>query len=351
MQTPTDISTVLSTYTDMVEQSLRAMLDEQSSDAMYKQMAYFFGFADEQLQPIETYGGKRYRSALCLLVADCYDCVEVALSAATSIETYHNFTLIHDDIEDRDTMRRGRPTVWSLWGINHGINTGDTQLLLSQQILHQAVAKYPDVYIPIQIFMGDCYKQVLEGQFLDFTLTDLAIGDAQVTVESYLEMIGKKTSVLVACATRAGAMASGLDDTATQAWWDYGYNLGMAYQICDDTFSIWASSGVTGKQDYGDIIEQKKTLPVLRAIEQLEGTDRDQLLSVYNQTDPVTQDQAMQAVRLIEKTDAHAHCIEQIQQYSGASLDALGSLQLTQKQTDTFHALNQALLPNVKTVV
>ena len=351
MNTPTNISEILQTYTHIVEQSLRDTLSQQNNFDMYRYMEYFFGFRDEQLQPTDIYGGKRYRSSLCLLIASFYESVPAAVPTATSIEIYHNFTLIHDDIEDNDTMRRGRPTVWSLWGINHGINTGDAQLLLAQETLVQALSTHGESYVPVIAFLNDCYKQVIEGQFLDFNLTELPLGSPEVTINAYHHMISKKTSVLVGAATQGAAMVAQQDHATQQLWWEYGYHLGMAYQLSDDTFSIWGDLSVTGKENYGDIIEQKKTLPIIYALDQLTDTARDQLLDIYNQEHTVTNEQARTVLDVLHTTDVYEYATNQIQEHNQKSLDALGQIDIAPEHKETLRSLNQALLPNVKDLV
>ncbi len=234
-------------YGGEVAIGLREFLDEQPGYDMYGMMRYFFGFADEKLQSIDIYAGKKFRSSLCLLIADLYGAKDAALHAALSLEMFHNFTLIHDDIEDHDELRRGRKTVWSIWGINHGINTGDAQAILAYRLLTSGAAADPERGIPVADFLMQKYQEVIEGQFLDFTLTDLPIDHPDVHADAYFAMIARKTAALIGAAARAPAMLAGLSEKECSQLWEYGYNLGIAYQLCDDTVSIWGEKAKTAK--------------------------------------------------------------------------------------------------------
>ncbi|MFA6422661.1 MAG: polyprenyl synthetase family protein, partial [Candidatus Buchananbacteria bacterium] len=240
MEAQDKIKELFGPYALEAETEIRRLLDEQPDFLMYKMLKYFFGFLDENLKPIQNYGGKRYRPGLCLMIAEMYGKKSEALEVAASIELYHNFTLIHDDIEDNDPLRRGRPTVWRLWGINHGINSGDALLILASKELNEISKKYPEFSVNAVSFLNEKFKEVIEGQFLDFTLTDLPLGDAFVNEKNYLMMIEKKTSVLVGASARVASIIAQAGEKEQEALWQYGLNLGLAFQMQDDLISIWA---------------------------------------------------------------------------------------------------------------
>ena len=144
-------------------------------------------------------------------------------------------------------MRRGRPTVWKKWDIKHAINSGDAQLILAHQELMHGADNYKDAVEPLIPFVNDTFLRVAEGQFLDFTLADLSINDPFVTVENYLKMIGRKSAVLVGASAKLAGLVAGKSKEECDALWDYGYNLGMAYQLNDDLLSIWGTAEETGK--------------------------------------------------------------------------------------------------------
>ena len=159
--------------------------------ALYGMMRYFMGYTDESFKVNTQPVGKRIRPGLLLLIANSYGILEEAFPAALSIELFHNFTLIHDDIADHDELRRGKPTVWKLWGVDHAMNTGDAQLVLALRALDEPTKVSPDRSATLRIRLLDRYLEVIEGQYLDFTLAVARLNDSSVTEEAYLTMTKK----------------------------------------------------------------------------------------------------------------------------------------------------------------
>ena len=350
MQAPEEVKELFSEYSDYLSNELLTYLDGQRTYDMYGMMRYFMGFADKDFKPIPAFGGKRFRSSLCLMIADRYGDKDAALCAALSLELFHNFTLIHDDIVDGDELRRGRPTVWKLWGSDHGINTGDAQAMLAYHVLTCGSKENPSRGLPVQEFLTERYLEVIEGQYLDFVLTDLPLGDEQLTEDAYFEMITKKTAVLIGAATKAAGMAVGARDEECDALWQYGLNLGIAYQLCDDAISIWGDPSVTGKIAHGDILAKKKTLPVLYAVSRMNGNDRNAFENMYNDKEPLNDGDAIELIRLLDTTDTHDHVREQINHYKSQSKQALDELSLSDDAKETLIRVNDALLPDSKSL-
>jgi len=257
-----DLSRRLTEARDVADKEVQKALDEAGGLPMYDMLRYFMGYENPLKTPSPGMHGKRTRSALLLLIAEMFGGSKSAPVLAAGIELFHNFTLIHDDIEDGDEMRRGQPTVWKEWGINHGINAGDAQTLLVDRCLLRASGIDSDGHAAAEL-MNETFLGVIEGQYLDFELTEQTLGDATVTEEAYLEMIRKKTAILIGVAVAAGGRSAGTDETTTQQLFTYGESLGMAYQMTDDLVSIWADEKTTGKAACGDIYERKKTFPIL----------------------------------------------------------------------------------------
>ena len=189
---------------------------------LYHMLEYFMGYRDESLTVTESSGGKRFRPSLCLLIADMYGSRENAMEAAVAIELFHNLTLLHDDVEDRDEYRRGRPTVWKIWGVNHAINSGDVQALLVTEWISR-VHMIPRVGTVLAQELTSAFIEVWEGQFLDFELADNPLNDA-INEESYLLMIEKKSGVLVRIAAEAAGIAAGREGERAKLR-DYGLSL------------------------------------------------------------------------------------------------------------------------------
>lgn len=344
MKRPDDVVEIVGAYGARVDDAARAFLTRGPYE-MYGMMRYFMGYEDETLTPTrDVFGGKRFRSGICLMLADQYQALRDALPLALSIEIFHNFTLIHDDIVDKDELRRGRPTVWKLWGTDHAINTGDGQLVLAIEALEGA--KY-DIQSRARPFLLSKYREVIEGQFLDFTLTDYALDDSRTTEALYLEMMIKKTSVLVGAATQAAGIAARVDDSELEHLWQFGLALGLAYQLCDDTISIWGSVDMTGKQPHGDVRVKKKTLPVLYTAQALRGGERDEFLALYRSGGTMSDAEVARAIALMNSVDAYTHARARVDAEAEHALTALSALSIPESGKESLKTLVTTLLPRI----
>lgn len=339
------MSLILKPYQAHMTDALEKYLSVESPYALYGMMRYFMGFADEQLKSVRVYGGKNFRSALCLLVADLYGNKESALSAAISLELFHNMTLIHDDIVDKDTMRRGRPTLWKLAGIPHAINTGDAQLLLVYRALGEGIAQHAERGLRAHQFATERYLEIAEGQFLDFSLTDLALADGEVTEEAYFTMSKKKTSVLVGAATTLGGIMTGASLEDCERLYAYGVSLGMAVQLNDDYMSIWGDSAKTGKDAHGDIKERKKTLPIVHARDTLAEEKRVRLCELYASTDAMTSTEVGEVLSLLTESGSQAYTEARIAAYLEEARQACISLTCSDEGKKKLTELFDECLP------
>jgi geranylgeranyl diphosphate synthase, type I len=227
-------------------------------------LEYHLGWrgADLALLPRPAPAGKKLRPALVLLVSQAVsgEISPAARDSAAAVELIHNFSLVHDDIQDRSELRRHRPTVWSLWGMPQGINVGDALFALAQVVLAESgTARAAQL-------MAELNRTALglsEGQFLDIDLQD---GQTRPTLDAYEAMIARKTGVLFACACRLGAMAAGATAAQRDAYAAYGLQLGIAFQEQDDLLGVWGRAAETGKPDAADIVERKRGLPAAMAL-------------------------------------------------------------------------------------
>lgn len=348
MEGPLNVKAIFAPYAQSIDQELLTLFEQQPDYKMYGMQRYFMGFADEKFQPLSTYGGKRFRSGLALLVADMYGVKAETLDIAVTIELFHNFTLIHDDIEDNDELRRGRPTVWKLWGVPQAINAGDAQLIMVSEVMIRGCQKLGQSGYRLQQILLGRFREVTEGQYLDFTLTEAALDDPLVNEVNYFSMLGKKTSVLVGVATQAPGIVATLPEPEQQALWEYGYALGVAYQLCDDCMSIWGEGATTGKDLLGDLKEKKKTLPILLARDHLPVADQKRLVHLYGKTEALTEEEAREVKTLLDTTSVHDQVCERIDQYRGQAKQALTKLTLSNTQRATLDAVLEALLPETR---
>lgn len=205
-------------------------------------------------------GGKRIRPVLTLAVAQALGAdVNVAVNQALGVELFHNFTLLHDDVMDRSEVRRGRPTVHCRWNEQTAILSGDAMLTIATATVARGAGDKLDRVLTL---FNDTAMLVYEGQQLDMDFEN----SKTVTVDQYLEMIRLKTSVLIGCACRMGAIMAGADTETCQAFYDYGDKLGLAFQLRDDYLDTFGDPAIFGKAIGGDIVNDKKTWLLINAI-------------------------------------------------------------------------------------
>ncbi len=266
-----------------IDEEIKAVLAqaEPSLQPFYGMMLYHLG-----LDSTVPGRGKRLRPLLCALVFEALaGDPRRALPAAAALELLHNFTLIHDDIEDQDPTRHHRPTVWSVWGVPQAINTGDGMYAASRL----AVQRLRDRGFPAErildfaSLLDQACVRVCEGQFLDIsfeTRTD-------VTAERYRAMVAKKTGALIsACAEGAAVLATD-DRQVRDALARFGDDYGQAFQAHDDLLGIWGTSERTGKLELNDLTKRKKTLPVVLAFERASPKVREELAALYEPPAPL----------------------------------------------------------------
>ncbi len=222
-------------------------------------------------------GGKQLRPRLCLtaysLFKDEFD--ESILQPAAALEVFHNFTLIHDDIMDKSPLRRGKPTVWTKWGEDGAILSGDVMCIDS----YRRIAMAPAAVLPqVLNLFSTTAAQVCEGQQLDMDFEELP----EVPMSRYMKMIGLKTGVLIACSAKMGALIAGATEDECDNLYDYGYSLGLAFQVADDYLDAFGDEKVFGKPIGGDIVNNKKCWLTTRALEKADPLLREEILGAMD---------------------------------------------------------------------
>lgn len=300
-----------------VENQLQAFIN-QSIPSDYLELramlAYHMGWEGEGAGPEAE--GKRIRPLLVLLCAEAAGgCWQDALPAAVSVELLHNFSLIHDDIQDNSPLRRGRPTVWVKWGQAQAINAGDVMFTLSFLAIQDLAATLDprQVLLANRILQQTCLR-LTQGQYLDISYETRTA----LPVEAYWPMIGGKTSELLACCCELGALAAGAGSDRAARFRSFGYNLGLAFQVLDDWLGIWGDAALTGKSVESDLATGKKTLPVLYGLQQ-----GGEFARLWMQGRIAPED-VPAAVRLLEAAGAKTHTLEAAERLTAAALEALG---------------------------
>ncbi|MCB9443539.1 MAG: polyprenyl synthetase family protein [Ardenticatenaceae bacterium] len=315
-----------------LEAEMRTVLraDGPPPAPFYGMLQYHMGWLDADLQPANVNSGKRIRPIMCLLTCQAAGGNwRQALPAAAAIEILHNFSLIHDDVEDNSPTRRGRETVWKIWGVEQAINSGDAMFALAHLSLNRLIERgiaSPVVVQALRRFDETCLA-LTQGQHddMDFETRD------QVSVDEYLAMITGKTAVLIAYSTEIGALVAGADPATVEHYAQFGRSLGLAFQVIDDILGIWGDEVLTGKSTATDITTKKKTLPVLYGLAQ-----NAALRELYGRE--VDEGFVETAVTLLNQSGAREYARDKATAYSQS---ALSHLEATQAQGPAAAALQQ----------
>ena len=301
-------------------------LQQDFADFMAK--TNFNGQPKELYEPIAytiLQSGKRLRPMLCLLANEMFGGDEQqALWPALALETFHNFTLIHDDIMDKAPMRRGMPTVYQKWNADIAILSGDAMLAKAFQF-----ALKPKKGAELAQQLGKVAIEICEGQQMDLNFETL--GD--VTIDEYLEMIRLKTAVLLATALQMGATVGDATTSDIQHLYDFGINMGMSFQLQDDILDLYSDVEVFGKRHGGDIAENKKTYLYLKALELASEKDRKRLAHLFTLRIDHDEEEKIEEVQAIYDRLHVKEAVEQvIAEYDQKALAALKAVSLTEEK-------------------
>ena len=255
-----------SIYLPAVEADLQHAVRGVNGDGyseLHAMLAYHMGWQGEGAGPKAA--GKRIRPLLVLLTCQAAGGDwQAAVPAASAVELVHNFSLIHDDIEDDSTLRRGRTTVWKKWGLAQGLNAGDAMFTLAHlTILRLRETASEQIALEAACILLESCLQLTQGQFLDISYETRR----DLKVEDYWPMVRGKTAALLAGCTELGALVAGEDETRRTSYRLFGQTLGLAFQAQDDLLGIWGDAALTGKSAESDLLTGKKTLPVLYGLE------------------------------------------------------------------------------------
>ncbi len=325
-------------YLPALEQEMRQVTTPADGPTLlYGMLHYHLGWVDAEFNPVQENAGKRLRPIFLLLACEAQGGDwHQALPAAAAVEMLHNFSLIHDDIEDRDALRRGRATLWKLWGEAQAINAGDTLFSLAHRALGRlrAMTLSPQRILLIQQRFVDTTIKLTEGQCMDiaFETTDV------VDEETYLRMVSGKTAALASFACEAGALVANAPDAQVQALHNFGYNVGMSFQMQDDLLGLWGDSERTGKPVGADLRQRKKTLPILHGL-----AHSEELRALLARTR--LDDAAIaKAQALLEDVGSRAYTEARAETYHQAALAALERSHGRGEAHDVLHALTERLL-------
>jgi len=322
-------------YRNTVRVELEKAIDS-CPPALRNILRYHMGWQDEHGQSCSRESGKFIRSTLCLLSCQAVGGdTSQAMPAAAAVELIHNFSLIHDDIEDASYERHHRPTVWKLWGQSQAINAGDAMFTLAYLALLELKGKGiadEKVASSTEMLSLAC-SDLCEGQYLDVEYENRR----DITVEDYLDMAAKKTAALFAVSTSLGAYLGNEDSKLVDFFHLFGKELGIAYQICDDMLGIWGVEESVGKSA-SDISQRKKTLPVVYGLQSSDGEARKRLEKLYSQKSIEGED-ITEVTKILDQSGARDYAENLAEQYY---YKALAHLEATGLDTSRQAPLKEA---------
>ncbi len=311
------------TYLDAVNQAIAAIPYPAEPDQLYAPIAYHMAL-----------GGKRIRPVLVLMACDALGGDAAgALDAALGIEMFHNFTLLHDDVMDNADVRRGKPTVHRKWSSNTAILSGDTMLTLATQfIARTGNSAVMDLFNKTAI-------EIYEGQQWDMDFEDRN----DVTVEEYINMIRLKTSVLLGCALKTGALLAEGAEVDCEALYEAGVNMGLAFQLQDDLLDVWGDPKTFGKEIGGDIMNNKKTFLLINAMQLAKGDDADELRHWLNDPYATRVEKVAAVTALYERLGVRQLAQEAIADYNARAIEAFNRVKISDEDKQAFVDLANSL--------
>lgn len=317
----------LSYYQEIISNHFNTLIVNEEPANLYEPIKY-----------ILSLGGKRMRPVLTLMATEVFDAdCKKSLAAATAVEVFHNFSLIHDDIMDDAPLRRGNETVHEKWNINTGILSGDAMLILAYQYFEQYE---PNIFQELAKLFSKTALEVCEGQQYD---VDFETRE-DVTIPEYLKMIEYKTAVLVGASMKMGAIVAQTSEENKNLIYDFGLNLGIAFQLQDDYLDAFGNPETFGKQVGGDIIENKKTYLYLKAMEFAKPEEKEQLLHLFS-IQPNDNTEKINSVKeIFNNTGASQETKNAIEKFTLKAFETLEKMDIKDSKKAVLKAFGEKLM-------
>jgi geranylgeranyl diphosphate synthase type I len=307
-----DLQPLLSSIESELQHQI-SRFDTPRTKSFHEMLTYHMGWTGEGAGPEAT--GKRIRPLLVVLCASaCGADWQSALPAAAAVELVHNFSLVHDDIQDNSDRRRGRPTTWVKWGMPMAINVGDALFVLSNQaIISLKESNDPSIVVKAAEILHTTCFELTRGQFLDMSYEERN----DLAVEDYWPMVAGKTAALLSGCCHIGALLGGADDATQEAYRAFGQYLGLAFQVQDDILGIWGDEVLTGKSTASDLIEGKNSLPVLA------GLGANGTFAARWRKGPIRSEEVQDLARLLASEGGYATAADAARQMTDLALMSL----------------------------
>ena len=302
-------------YERKIEEAVEQVLTDEVPRSLFEPASY-----------ILSLGGKRLRPVLALLAADLFGKnPKVAIAPAIAIEIFHNFSLVHDDLMDRADIRRGHPTVHKKWNANAAILSGDAMVIES----YRQIARVPSRFLPevLEVFSTTA-MEICKGQQydMDFEKRD------DVTEDEYIEMIRLKTAVLIGCSLKMGAIMAETSPENANALYDFGINIGLAFQLKDDLLDVYGNPETFGKKIGGDILCNKKTYLLIKALKNAAPEQREELDRWLNAVEYNPEEKIEAVKKIYDELNLKQIAENLIEKYYLASLDCLASVRVSDER-------------------
>ncbi|MDT8413058.1 MAG: polyprenyl synthetase family protein [Vicingaceae bacterium] len=317
----------LTNFIQIVEEAIEKNAFKKQPQSLYAPINYTLSL-----------GGKRIRPALLLLANDLFNGkVEKAINAALAIEVFHNFTLVHDDIMDNAPIRRGKPTVFKKWDVNTAILSGDVMLVEAYQLLAACDA---DVLPELLKLFNKTAIEVCEGQQYDMLFEKAA----DVTIDNYLKMIELKTAVLLGASLKMGAIIAGASKSDAKHFYEFGKNIGVAFQLMDDILDVYGNPEKFGKQVGGDILANKKTYLLLKTMELANGALRKELEFCLNSKTLSPENKITRVKSIYNQLKIKEKSIDEMNHFYNTAIAHLDSIEAPKEKKAIFENFAKKLM-------
>ena len=344
-----ELPEIFNIYRKDIEEEMKSIISV-SNLPLYDMLKYHMGWMNETGKPGDFNKGKFLRATLCILafISTMNKMNEKSikknhlkvLPAAAAIELIHNFSLIHDDIQDNDIQRRHRPTLWYLWGKPQAINAGTTMKVLANLAVFRLKKYNVSCEKQLQIFkiLNESCLEMLEGQYLDISYEN----KPEISIEEYMQMIESKTVSLIKGAILIGAVLN-LDKKGLSSFEDFANHLGIAFQIRDDILGIWGSQEKTGKPIGGDIRKKKKSLPIVYALNNSPLKIKKELMRIYS-FKKISETNSSKVIKLLDEVKAKEYCENKCDYFYNLAISKINNLPLSKEYYKSYYEICDFLL-------
>ena len=337
----TQLPEIFQRYHPEINRALRDALSKNDL-AVYKMLRYYMGWVDANGNSWAATEGKALRPTLCLFACEATGgSMKMAMPAAVALELIHNFSLIHDDIQDRDETRHHRPTLWAVWGVPKALVAGNVLRVVADTSLEGLVDEGVDLE-PALSAMGvltESYLEMIEGQYLDLSYE----GGSDIGMAEYLHMISRKTGALIRSSLRLGAIIGTGDATTVEAFTRCGRSLGYVFQIRDDLLGVWGDQNTTGKPVGADIRRKKKSLPAVHAMAEARGGHNSRLRQIY-QKDMIEDDDVSVVLEIMERVNTREYAQSLAEEHCHRALESVADVELAPSVRRELKGLVEFLL-------